>query len=290
MTDITLSGLHIYPIKSAAGISLERAQVQARGLEFDRRWMVVDSNHKFMTQRKVAKMALMGVEITDATLKVTAPDISPLEIPLPAPTEDLESLPQHSLTVEVWGDRCAAISTGRDSQAWLSEVLGKDCQLVYMPDSSDRPTDHGKFSDTQQVSFADAYPFLLISEASLADLNRRLVERQADPIPMNRFRPNLVVAGCDAFAEDTWTQIQIGTHRLTVAKACSRCVIPSIDQATGIKQKEPLPTLITFRHWDGDIWFGQNLIHTEPPSSIVGKSLGQSLGDLTVGDRLTLLS
>lgn len=285
MTDITLSGLHIYPIKSAAGLSLQSAQVQARGLEFDRRWMVVDSNHKFMTQRKVAKMALIGVEITDDTLKVTAPDISPLEIPLQAPNH----LQQNSLTVEVWGDRCTAISTGPDSQAWFSEVLGQDCQLVYMPDSSDRPTEHGKFGDTQQVSFADAYPFLLISEASLADLNRRLVEKQADPIPMNRFRPNLVVTGCDAFAEDTWKHIQIGSYRLTVAKACSRCVIPSIDQATGIKQKEPLPTLITFRHWDGNIWFGQNLIHTEPLLSSDGETLGQSIGHLTVGDSLALL-
>lgn len=276
MTDITLSGLYIYPIKSAAGISLQRAQVQPRGLEFDRRWMVVDGNHKFMTQRKHAKMALIQVAITDDALAIAAPDMPRLQVPL-----RMDDVGGDRLTVEVWGDQCSALATGAESSAWFSQFLGQDCQLVYMPDSSDRPTEHGKFGDEQQVSFADAFPFLLISEASLADLNRRLQERQATPIPMNRFRPNLVVAGCEAFAEDAWTHIQLGTHRLTVAKACSRCVIPSIDQATGIKAKEPLPTLLTYRHWDSNIWFGQNLIHTDSATS--------SGATLTVGDRLTLL-
>ncbi|MEM9219365.1 MAG: MOSC N-terminal beta barrel domain-containing protein [Cyanobacteria bacterium P01_F01_bin.150] len=276
MTDTILSGLYIYPIKSAAGIGLKTAQVQPRGLEFDRRWMVVDAKQKFMTQRKLPKMALIQVAIAATTLQVSAPNMPTLEVPLQQPETE-----ENHLTVEVWGDRCLALSTGAESQAWFSQFLGQDCQLVYMPDVSNRPTEHGKFGERQQVSFADAFPFLLISEASLADLNYRLTERQVAPIAMDRFRPNLVVSGCDAFAEDTWKNIQIGSQRLTVAKACSRCVIPSINQSTGTKEKEPIPTLLTYRHWDKNIWFGQNLIHTDTVNPVSGM--------LMVGDRLSHL-
>jgi len=173
--------------------------------------------------------------------------------------------------VEVWGDRCLAWSMGQEAQNWFTEVLGVDCELVYMPEKSDRPTDHGKFGPEEQVSFADAYPFLLISESSLADLNQRL----DNPIPMNRFRPNLVVRGCNAFAEDQWSSIQINNVTFQVAKSCARCTIPTVDQSTGQRNPEPLKTLATYRHWDGQIWFGQNLIH-------------QSLGELKVGDRLSV--
>lgn len=172
--------------------------------------------------------------------------------------------------VEVWGDRCLAWSMGNDARIWFSTMLGTPCELVYMPDESDRPTDHGAFGRENQVSFADSYPFLLISEASLADLNQRL----DTPIPMNRFRPNLVVSGCDAFSEDHWTEIRIGNVPFQVAKSCSRCTIPTVDQATGKRSPEPLKTLATYRHWDGQIWFGQNLIH-------------HTLGTLNVGDPCT---
>lgn len=268
---ITLTGIHIYPIKSAAGISLSQAMVEPRGLAYDRRWMVVDGKGRFMTQRKFPQMARIGVELDDRQLQVMAPGMPNLQVPLQCYGED-------QITVEVWGDGCAAIPVGSASRAWFSQLLGMDCQLVYMPDGSDRPTDHGKFGPEQQVSFADAYPFLLISQASLDDLNGRL----ATPVPMNRFRPNLVVSGCDAFAEDQWGTIQIGALTFNVAKACSRCTIPTVDQQTGVRGKEPITTLATYRCWDGQIWFGQNLVQ-------MGDEMGTKVaGELQLGDRVTL--
>ena len=266
VTAMMLSGLYIYPIKSAGGIALDGATVESRGLQYDRRWMVVDPNYKFMTQRQFPQMALMQVRLEVDHLAIAAPGMSPLTVRLQPPATE-------AVTVEVWGDRCQAIPVGAESQSWLSQFLGTPCQLVYMPDESDRPVDHGRIGPEHQVGFADAYPFLLISEASLQDLNHRLQQ----PVPMNRFRPNLVVTGCDAFAEDTWQHITIGNIGFQVAKSCSRCTVPTVDQQTGQRGKEPLLTLATYRLWDGQIWFGQNLIQ-------------QQQGTLRVGDRLQVMS
>lgn len=257
MGDIQLSGLFIYPIKSARGIALGQANVTARGLLHDRRWMVCDRSGKFLTQRKHPHMALIQVSCSDTHLTLEAPDQERLTVPIPATAP--------SVTVTVWGDRCEALPTADSAHRWLSQFLGLDCQLVYMPEGTQRPADHGTAPGIN--SFADAYPFLLISEASLADLNQRL----AQPVPMNRFRPNLVVKGCDPFAEDSWRQIKIGNILFDVAKPCSRCSIPGVDQATGKQGKEPLATLARYRRWDGAIWFGQNLIP-------------QTTGQLSLGD------
>jgi hypothetical protein len=265
MSQISLSGLYRYPVKSAAGIALAQATVATRGLQHDRRWMIVDDNGKFMTQRQYPRMALIQVALQD-TLTLSAPGMADLQLPLQPPANA-------PVAVEVWGDRCQAISLGALAQTWLSDFLGIPCQLVYMPEDAHRPVDHGALGETHLVSFADAYPFLLISEASLADLNRRL----SPPIPMNRFRPNLVVQGCEAFAEDAWQQIQIGPVTFTVAKPCRRCSIPGIDQATAIPDQQTLPTLATFRRWDNGIWFGQNLVQ-------------QNLGHLQLGDPVKVLA
>lgn len=273
LNGISLSSIYIYPIKSAAGIAVDLAAMTPRGLQYDRRWMIVSPDGKFMTQRQFPQMALLHVQVHQNRLLLSAPQLSsstgelclPLHSASPPQTSDI-------WTVEVWGDRCTAWSMGEEAALWLSEVLKVPCHLVYMPDESDRPTDHGAFGENHQVSFADAYPYLLISEASLADLNQRL----DSSLPMNRFRPNLVVRGCDAFAEDTWKEIRIGEQLFQVAKACSRCTITTVDQATGERFAEPLKTLATYRHWDGKIWFGQNLIH-------------QDLGTLAVGDSVVPL-
>ncbi|MEO0540293.1 MAG: MOSC N-terminal beta barrel domain-containing protein [Cyanobacteria bacterium P01_A01_bin.105] len=262
---VQLSALHIYPVKSAAGTRLTQTMVTSRGLQHDRRWMVVDGKGRFMTQRKHPRMALIWVTL-DQQLRLEAPNQPPLVLP-PIPTGAEPS------AVEVWGDLCQAWSMGTAAADWLSQFLEVPCQLVYMPDQAQRPTAHGKLGTDKLVSFADAYPFLLISDASLADLNSRLSE----PVPMNRFRPNLVVSGCEAFAEDTWAKIRIGEVIFTVAKGCDRCSIPGIDQATGVADKEPLPTLATYRRWQGKIWFGQNLIQ-------------ETLGKLTVGDAVEILA
>lgn len=265
MSAIKLSGLHIYPVKSAAGISVSQTQVTDRGLLHDRRWMVCDRNGRFLTQRKLPKMALIQVDVGD-TLRLSIADDTAAAIELPAVPK-----PSERVAVEVWGDDCTAWSMGEEVGQWLSQFLGLEAQLVYMPDSTHRPTDHGRFDRLN--SFSDAYPFLLISDASLADLNRRLEQ----PVPMNRFRPNLIVAGCDPFAEDTWKQIKVGDIVFDVAKACSRCSIPGVEQLTGKQGKEPLKTLATYRRWDHAIWFGQNL-------------LAHGEGMLQVGDKVEVLA
>ena len=264
MTELKLTGIYIYPIKSAAGIALEAAQVQARGFQYDRQWMVVDAAGKFMTQRQFPRLALIKVRQLNQQLIIEATDQEPLSIPLNLPSDE-------RISVEVWGDICDAISLGETVEKWFSEFLETPCQLVYLPDNSLRPIKSRYASNHEQVSFADAFPFLLISEASLQDLNQRLDE----PMPMNRFRPNLVVSGCEAFSEDSWRSIRIGTIPFRVVKPCDRCVITTVDQNSGIRGKEPLQTLAQFRRWDGKIWFGQNLIQ-------------EQLGLLKVGDSVEI--
>ena len=253
MTALTLSGLYIYPIKSAAGIAVNEAQMTPRGLQYDRRWMVVDTHSKFMTQRRFPRMALIGVAIDDQ-LKITAPEMPELLVPLTATSSE-------RIQVDVWGDRCEAIALPLRTKQWFTQFIGVDCQLVYMPDDSLRPTDHGRFGDDALVSFADAYPYLLISEASLAGLNRRLAEKQTSPVPISRFRPNLVVKGdIDPHAEDDWRQIRVGEAVFDLPKLCARCSIPNVDTETGQRTSEPSQTLATYRTWDRGIWFGQNCV------------------------------
>jgi uncharacterized protein len=263
---VVLSELNIYPIKSAAGISLQTAEVEWKGLRGDRRWMVVDEQGKFMTQRQFPSMALISVALEDDQLTIAAPGMKSLAVSIELTAPELE--------VEVWGDRCRAISTGDAAKEWFSQFLNTSCQLVYLPDDSKRlvASDYAVRPDHDQVSFADAFPFLLISEASLHDLNQRLDA----PIPMNRFRPNLVVRGCDAFAEDRWRKIRIGSVVFHVVKPCARCAITTVEQTTGVKGKEPLQTLATYRLQKGNIFFGQNLLQ-------------ENLGSLQVGDVVEII-
>lgn len=265
MTELKLTAIYIYPIKSAAGIALETAQVASQGFQYDRRWMVVDQKGKFMSQRHFPRMALITVRQSKQQLVIEAPAQKPLLIPL------VLNSPQR-ISVQVWSDTCDAIPLGEEVAEWFSEFLGTSCQLVYMPEDCLRPVKSRYQVNNEQVSFADGFPFLLISDASLADLNQRLEQ----PVPMNRFRPNLVVSGCEAFAEDGWQSIKIGSISFRVVKPCDRCVITTVDQAQGIAGKEPLHTLAQYRRWDGKIWFGQNLIH-------------EQLGMLKVGDSVEVV-
>ena len=262
MDEIKLSGIYIYPIKSAAGISLKTAQVENRGFQYDRRWMLVDDTGKFLTQRQLPRMALITVLLEEEKLVIKAQNREILSIPL-----HLDS--SEHIPVQVWNDICDAIPMGEEVSQWFSEFLEISCQLVYMPESTFRPVNSHYAIHNEQVSFTDGFPFLLISEASLQDLNKRLDE----PIPMNRFRPNLVVSGCKAFAEDSWRQIRIGSISFNVVKPCERCVITTVDQAQGIRGKEPLPTLAQYRRLNGKILFGQNLIHRNIGALKVGDSV-----------------
>jgi hypothetical protein len=265
MSPVTLSQLYIYPIKSMAGIALPTAVVEARGLQHDRRWMLVDQAGRFMTQRQYPQMALIKVSLTTSHLLLRAPTMPPLAVPFEPPHQTV-------MSVQVWRDVCGAIPLADDISKWFRTFLQVRCQLVYMPEPCDRTVDHERVAADQPVSFADGFPFLLISQGSLDDLNQRLEQ----PVPMNRFRPNLVVEGCEALAEDTWRQIRIGEVGFQVVKPCSRCGITTVDQGTAEVGQEPLKTLATYRRWDGKIWFGQNLVH-------------EQLGTLTVGDGVEVL-
>lgn len=224
----------------------------SRGLMYDRRWMVVDGQGKFMSQRRFPRMALISVAIGDR-LKISAPGMADLSVPLVSESDEF-------VRVEVWGDECVAIARPK-TKPWFAQFLDTDCQLVYMPDSSNRPTAHGKLGDDNLVSFADAYPYLLISEASLAELNRKLAEKGKEAVTMKRFRPNLVVSGVEVpHEEDKWARMRVGKAVFDLPKLCDRCSIPNVNPMTGDLGKEPTQTLATYRAWDRGIWFGQNCV------------------------------
>jgi uncharacterized protein YcbX len=248
MSSIVLTQLTIYPIKSCKGIALQSAQLEERGLRYDRRWMVVDGQYRFVSQREMPRLALVSVALHPGHLRVTAPGMHDLHVPLAMTDED-------SIRVSVWDDDVAARDVGEEAGEWFTSYLGIPARLVHMPDSADRAV--SARGHRSRVSFADATPLLLISEASLDDLNTRL----AEPLPMNRFRPNLVVKGCEPYAEDTWNEMVVGSTTLHVAQACSRCMTTTVDQLTGEKGKEPLRALASYRQRDGEVYFGQRLIH-----------------------------
>lgn len=261
-----VSAIHIYPVKSCGGIAQTEATLDTWGFQYDRNWMVIQPDGRFMTQRHYPRLALVTTALDAHFLRLTAPGQPELQLPLELTTP---------ITVEVtvWRDRCLAMDQGNAAATWFSEFLGLDCRLVRMTPGFNRPVDSTYASVPAQVNFADGFPLLLISEASLADLNGRLVE----PLSMNRFRPNLVVAGCVAFAEDTWLKFQIGSVVFEGVKRCTRCTVTTVDQSTGIPGQEPLVTLANYRRLPGGLIFGQNVVH-------------RSLGTLHVGDPIEILS
>jgi uncharacterized protein YcbX len=259
-----LSALNVYPVKSAATVALSAARVEARGFAGDRRWMVVDEKRSFLSQRTHPRLALVKVETDVRGLHLRAPGVAPLAVATPG----RDAGPVH---VRVWHDVCAALPAGDEAARWISGVLGCPAELVYMPESSHRTVDAPAAAGSE-VGFADAFPFLLISEASLADLNERLVQ----PTPMNRFRPNLVVRGCSAYAEDGWCRLLMGGIVFEVVKPCSRCATTTVDQETGERGAEPLATLAVYRRAGNGVVFGQNLVH-------------RGTGWLRVGDDVVVL-
>lgn len=257
-----ISELNTYPVKSFKGISHHQIKVGLKGPEWDRRWMVVNPEGGFVSQRQFPQMALVEVSIDAKGVTISFPGRQPLKV------EKSEIGARREVTV--WNSICRAIDQGEEAQKWLTEVLGIDCSLVYLPEDSVRNVNPGYArKETDQLGFADAYPFLLISEASLEELNSRLEV----PIPMNRFRPNLVVRGAKPFEEDTWKTIQIGDMLFDLVKPCSRCVVTCTDQTTAERGVEPLKTLAEYRKFPGGIMFGQNTIHHGPGVLKVGDSV-----------------
>jgi len=211
-------------------------------------------------------MALISCTLEGERLRLSAPGMDELELPA------VHSGPD-AVEVRIWNDRCLAASSGVEAARWLSRFLDVEVRLVYLPDEHTRRLDPNFARPGDQTGFADGFPFLLISEASLEDLNGRL-ER---PLPMGRFRPNLVVRGCEPYAEDTWRRVRIGAIEFRLVKPCSRCIITTVDPQTGERDgDEPLRTLRTYRQRDNKVFFGQNLIH-------------DSAGRLRLGDRVEVL-
>jgi uncharacterized protein len=247
-----LSGLYVYPIKACGGIALEQANVVERGLEGDRRYLIVDRNGRFITQREMHSLSLVRTELDGRTLRVRAPSGAQLELP----RELAESAEHEPARYRVWDSEGNALRHAAGSR-FFSEYLNADVSLLYMPESERRAVNPARGRPGDIVSFADGYPMLLISEASLSDLNARLDE----PLEMLRFRPNLVIAGTEPYAEDGMSRVTIGDVTFRGVKRCDRCVVTTIDPQTGELGKEPLRTLAKYRKEDGKVWFGMNLIH-----------------------------
>ena len=251
----TVSSLHVYPVKGLKGIDLTEAVCTDRGLAHDRRWMVVDAAGQFLSQREHPRMATVWTDLSADALTLSAPDMPEVEVPL-------RPIPAPRLSVRVWMSVCEAVPASRDADRWLSEYLGLDCRLVYMPDDCKRLSNPVYAGQGRLVGFADGYAYLAIGEASLADLNRRLAERNHTALPMNRFRPNIVVAGSAPYAEDAWTDVAVGEALLRGVKPCGRCQVPSTDQSTGeVRGPEPLATLATYRESaEFGVMFGMNFV------------------------------
>ena len=286
---IQVSSLNVFPIKSCAGTPVNSATATSHGFTFDRTWLIVDEDNNFLTQRELPRMALIKPRIfsrrtgknlldTDDTSVWKEPELGACASPdfelatanhpyqqfiLSLEAPGMDPFFTHfnpygdRMKVVVWDDTCDAINEGDDAALWLSRFLEKRCRLVRFADNSVRRVDPKyALSDEDIVKFADGFPYLLISEASLTDLNARL----DSPIPMNRFRPNIVIDGCEAFAEDTWKKIRIDSVEFDLVKPCARCVITTTDQATGTVTDQPLRTLAKFRLQNKKIMFGQNMI------------------------------
>jgi len=248
MTNIIVSELSVYPVKSCREVKLNSALVESFGLKNDRRWMVVDERGVMLTQRKIAKMCLIQVELTNSGLILKTSSMDSLSVITP--------VVKKKVTVKVWDDECQAYDAGEEAAKWLSYALSITCRLVYFPDDEFRQVDLTYANKGDKTAFSDGFPLLLISQSSLDDLNSRL----STPVKMNRFRPNIVVSGCQPFVEDKWKKIRIGDIIFRIVKPCSRCVIPSINIETAEREEEPLKTLVAYRKRDNKIFFGQNVI------------------------------
>lgn len=258
---ITVSELNIYPVKSMAGISLSSSNLDLMGLQYDRRWMVVSTKGKFITQRSHPQLALIQPKLLNGRLTLTSFGLDDHVVPL-------ATVDSPDMTVKVWDDEVQAKHLSPATDAWLEQTVGEPCHLVYIPDDEIRQCDLSYARKGDRTGFSDGFPLLLISEASLQDLNNKL----DTPVPMKRFRPNIVVTGCEAFAEDTWKSMTVNTTPFRIVKPCSRCVITTVDPAIGmVTSPEPLQTLASYRKQGNKVMFGQNVIPDDT-------------GVLTVGD------
>jgi len=265
---LKVSGLYIYPIKSLPGIAVNEARVTEKGFEHDRRWMLVDGNNLFISQRDAPQMTQLRVTIENDGLhikhKISGGSIT---IPIKFPP------PGGGGVVTIWDDTCEAEYVSNEADEWFTAMLGINCRLVYMPDDCKRVVDQRYAPGDTVTSFSDAYPFMMIGQSSLDDLNSRLTEA----LPVDRFRPNIVFTGGGPFDEDLMGSFTIGNVNFYGVKLCVRCIIPTINQQDATKGKEPLKTLASYRQKNNKIYFGQNLVH-------------QGEGKIAIGDEILITS
>ncbi len=270
---LQVHSLATYPVKSCAAIATDTVSLDDFGFTWDRRWMVVDGEGRFLTQREQPRLAQVTARVDAESLEFGAPGRLPFRLPLEAPRSAV-------LPVTVWKDTVAVWDEGDAVAAWLSDWLGCPARLRRFPEQTVRRVNPEYSPEFARTAFADAYPVLLATTASLAELNRRLIGRGAAPVTMDRFRPNLVVEsnGLEPFAEDDWRRIRIGAIEFDLVKPCTRCAVTTTDQTTGLipEPGEPLATLATFRRWQGHVIFAHNLVH-------------RGHGPLRVGDAVTVV-
>ena len=264
----TLSALHIFPIKSCAPLVVDRATVEPRGLAHDRRWIVTDADGRFLTGRQHPRLTLLSaLPDGESVLALSAPGMPALRLHRPQRAD--------RIAVTVWKNTVNALPVSEAADAWISEFLGMPSRIFFMDEDCVRPVDPDYARSGDEVSFADAYPMLLISEGSLDALNAKL----ASPVPMLRFRPNFVIAGTGPHAEDGWKRVRIGAIEFDLVKPCSRCVFTTVDFEKGAfdPSGEPLKTLMTYRRTERGVTFGQNVIP-------------RGVGTVRVGDAVEVLA
>jgi uncharacterized protein YcbX len=258
-----IASIHIYPMKAARAVDLDESLVEPWGLAGDRRWLLVDEDGRFISQREERSLARVVVRYTPAagaTSATAAQDISVSAdghpsrmIAVPAPGAPL-------LKVSVWSSTLLAAAGGPEADAWFSAYLGRPVRLVYLDDPTRRAVDPEFGRPGDVVNFADGYPLLLTSVGSLEELGRWLAADGEPPVPMTRFRPSVVVTGAPPWAEDGWRRIRIGAVAFRVAKPCGRCLVTTTDQVTGERGRQPLKILGRRRRFGQKLVFGQNLI------------------------------
>lgn len=258
-----LVSLHRYPVKSCRGERLTSALVEPWGLAGDRRWMIVDDDGVLITAREHPRLLLVTpTRLNDGGLSFTSPDLPELRVPPPTAGHT---------PATVWQSTVDAVLADNTASAWLSKIIGTSARLVFLDDPTQRPTKPTYTRPDDRVSFADGFPLLLTTTGSLEALNDAVAAGRfpaEGPLPMTRFRPNVVVDGAEAWAEDGWRRVRIGKAEFRAVSGCARCVMTTVDPITAAKGKEPIASLARLRRWDGKTWFGMNLVPDSPGVTI----------------------
>lgn len=265
MKKLHVSELISYPLKSARGLSSNSLKLNSKGPNDDRRWMVVNRQHAFVTQRTSSKMCLIDIKRTDNGIQLSAPNTLPCDVAQPFEGIEVDS--------SVWGSDVKGIDCGDRAAAWLSDFLSQACRLIFMPDTFIRPVDTRFASKQEQVAFADGFPLLIATQASLNDFNNKL----GYAVSMERFRPNIVISGNAPWAEDDWKTLIIGDVEFTLAKPCARCIMPSINPKSGEKEMAVIKAMQEHRRIGTETFFGQNAVYDR-------------LGTIHIGDEVLVIN